>query len=44
MNPKFRSQHNKTDMELPQWLCRLRVGNELVRNEFFLMKLSSYDF
>ncbi|CAF4426354.1 unnamed protein product [Rotaria socialis] len=28
-NPKFRSQHNKTDMQLPQWLCRLSVGNEL---------------
>ncbi|CAF1110946.1 unnamed protein product [Adineta steineri] len=27
-NPKFRSQHNKTDMQLPQWLCRLNVGNE----------------
>jgi hypothetical protein len=32
MNPKFRTQHNKTDMQLPQWLCRLSVGNELVRN------------
>ena len=32
MNSKFRSQHNKTDMQLPQWLCRLSVGNELVRN------------
>ncbi|CAF0886321.1 unnamed protein product [Rotaria sordida] len=29
MNPKFRSQHNKGDMQLPQWLCRLNVGNEL---------------
>ncbi|CAF5070486.1 unnamed protein product, partial [Rotaria magnacalcarata] len=28
-NPKFRSQHNKTDMQLPRWLCRLSVGNEL---------------
>ena len=30
MNPKFRSQHHKTDMQAPQWLCRLTVGNELV--------------
>ncbi|CAF4455527.1 unnamed protein product [Rotaria sp. Silwood2] len=29
LNPKYRSQHNKTDMQLPQWLCRLSVGNEL---------------
>ncbi len=32
MNPKFRSQNNKNDMQLPQWLCRLSVGNELVNN------------
>ncbi len=32
MNAKFRSQHNKTDMQLPQWLCRLTVGNELVNH------------
>jgi hypothetical protein len=31
MNPKFRSQHDKTDMQLPQWLCRFSVGNEIVR-------------
>ncbi|CAF3665666.1 unnamed protein product [Rotaria sp. Silwood1] len=29
LNPKYRSLHNKTDMQLPQWLCRLSVGNEL---------------
>ncbi|CAF0780863.1 unnamed protein product [Adineta ricciae] len=26
---KYRSQHNKTDMQIPKWLCRLNVGNEL---------------
>ena len=31
-NPKFRSQQNKTDMQKPQWLFRLSVGNELVRS------------
>ena len=32
MNPKFRSQHHKTDMQSPQWLCRLTVGNESVND------------
>lgn len=27
-NSKFRSQHNKTDHQKPQWLCRLSVNNE----------------
>ena len=34
-NAKFRTQHNKTDMQKPQWLCRLAVGNELVRRKEF---------
>lgn len=39
MNAKFRSQHHKTDMQLPQWLCRLTVGNELVN--YFINKKSN---
>ncbi|CAF0932859.1 unnamed protein product [Didymodactylos carnosus] len=28
MNPKFRTQHNKNDMQTPQWLYCLSVGTE----------------
>lgn len=44
MNPKFRSQQNKTDMQLPQWLCRLSVGNELVSIEFNTKNISDLLF
>lgn len=41
-NSKFRSQHNKTDHQKPQWLCRLSVNNESVRLDCFEQNLDVF--